>query len=70
MSIDILQQRVEEYACNTALEEENAIKEITQEVRLMALSRSGFFEEAEFHGGTALRVLYGLPRFSEDLDFA
>lgn len=70
MSIEILQQRVAEYACNTALEEENAIKEITQEVILMALSRSGFFDEAEFHGGTALRVLYGLPRFSEDLDFA
>ncbi len=70
MSIDILQQRVEEYACKTALEEENAIKEITQEVILMALSRSRFFDAAEFHGGTALRILYGLPRFSEDLDFA
>jgi predicted nucleotidyltransferase component of viral defense system len=36
----------------------------------MALSRADFFKLAEFHGGTALRILYGLQRFSEDLDFA
>lgn len=35
----------------------------------MALSRNGFFDQAEFHGGTALRILYKLQRFSEDLDF-
>lgn len=28
-----------------------------------------FFEKAAFYGGTALRILYGLDRFSEDLDF-
>lgn len=36
----------------------------------MGLSRQNFFTEAEFHGGTALRILHGLQRFSEDLDFA
>jgi len=70
MSITIIQRRLEEYQCKTSLEEENALKEITQEIVLMALSRAGFFRFAEFHGGTALRILYGLPRFSEDLDFA
>lgn len=31
--------------------------------------RGGFFEVALFQGGTSLRILHGLPRFSEDLDF-
>lgn len=70
MSITIVQQRLNSYQCKTEIEEENALKEITQEIGLMALSRSGFFKRAEFHGGTALRVFYGLERFSEDLDFA
>ena len=30
----------------------------------------GFFDVAAFYGGTALRIFYGLDRFSEDLDFA
>lgn len=70
MSIDIIQDKLEQYRCKNVLEEENAIKEITQEIALLALSRAGFFKIAEFHGGTALRIFYKLPRFSEDLDFA
>ena len=34
------------------------------------LQRAGFFEQAAFYGGAALRIFYGLPRFSEDLDFS
>jgi hypothetical protein len=34
------------------------------------LQRSGFFEKAAFYGGTALRIFYGVKRFSEDLDFS
>jgi predicted nucleotidyltransferase component of viral defense system len=41
-----------------------------QEVALLGLWRSKFFEKAAFYGGTALRVLHGLDRFSEDLDFS
>ncbi len=70
MSIDIIQQRLKQYDCKTKLDEQNALKEITQEIALLALSKAHFFKEAEFHGGTALRVLYNLQRFSEDLDFA
>lgn len=70
MSIKIIQDRLSQYDCTTPLDEENAIKEITQEIALLALSRKEFFQIAEFHGGTALRILYGLQRFSEDLDFA
>jgi predicted nucleotidyltransferase component of viral defense system len=41
-----------------------------QEVALAGLQRSGFFEQAAFYGGTALRIFHGLDRFSEDLDFS
>ncbi|NQW45003.1 MAG: nucleotidyl transferase AbiEii/AbiGii toxin family protein [Deltaproteobacteria bacterium] len=46
------------------------MKEITQELVLNSLYNSGFFKKAAFQGGTALRILHGLMRFSEDLDFA
>jgi len=47
-----------------------ALREIFQEIALLGLWRSKFFEKAAFYGGTALRILYGLDRFSEDLDFS
>ncbi len=58
------------YKTNTALETEQALREIMQEIALAGLNRSGFFKEAAFYGGTALRIFYGLDRFSEDLDFS
>ena len=67
--IDLIQEKLKTYAPQTRLEEENAIKEILQEIALYALWRSKFFEKALFQGGTSLRILHGLPRFSEDLDF-
>ncbi len=48
----------------------NALREILQEIGLCGLWRAKFFEHAAFYGGTALRVLYGLDRFSEDMDFS
>ncbi len=50
--------------------ERNALKEVVQEVALCGLSRAGFFKSTAFYGGTALRIFYGLDRFSEDLDFS
>jgi predicted nucleotidyltransferase component of viral defense system len=47
-----------------------ALREIMQEVALAGLYRAGFYEKAAFYGGTALRIFYGLDRFSEDLDFS
>src|SRR5690606_38359283 len=44
-------------------------KEIVQEIALYALWRAKFFDVAVFQGGTSLRILHKLPRFSEDLDF-
>lgn len=48
----------------------SALREIMQEVAIAGLSRTDFFEKAAFYGGTALRIFYGLDRFSEDLDFS
>ncbi|HEV7379862.1 MAG TPA: nucleotidyl transferase AbiEii/AbiGii toxin family protein, partial [Dyadobacter sp.] len=47
-----------------------ALREIMQEVALAGLYRKGFFEKAAFYGGTALRIFYGLDRYSKDLDFS
>jgi predicted nucleotidyltransferase component of viral defense system len=47
-----------------------ALREILQSIALLGLWRAKFFNEAAFYGGTALRIIYGLNRFSEDLDFS
>ena len=47
-----------------------ALREIMQEVALAGLYRAAFYEKAAFYGRTALRIFYGLDRFSEDLDFS
>ena len=67
--IELIQQRLDEYRVSSAIEEEHAIKEIIQEIALFALWKAGFFEVAAFQGGTSLRIIHKLPRFSEDLDF-
>ena len=70
MSVHLLQSRLAAYACGSAIEEEQALREITQEIVLAALGRTNFFGKVGFHGGTCLRIFHGLNRFSEDLDFA
>lgn len=67
--IELIQRRLDGYQVKNAVAEEQAIKEIIQEVALFGLWKAGFFEVAAFQGGTSLRILHGLPRFSEDLDF-
>ncbi len=69
MTANIIDARLETYVLNTIEDEEHALKEILQEIALYGLANANFFKEAIFHGGSALRILYGLPRFSEDLDF-
>ena len=46
------------------------VREYLQARVLEALQRAGAFSSWAFLGGTALRFLYRLPRFSEDLDFS
>lgn len=67
--IELIQQRLATYQAKNSLEEEQATREILQEIALYCLWRADFFEVAAFQGGPSLRILYQLPRFSEDLDF-
>lgn len=67
---DVVKVMLKKYACHSSNAYENALHEIIQEIALLGLWRSKFFEHAAFYGGTALRILYGLDRFSEDLDFS
>lgn len=48
----------------------NLLREYVQAFVLRSLSESEAFSQLSFVGGTALRFLHGLPRFSEDLDFS
>ncbi len=70
MSVRMIQDRLNSHACRSTLEEEQALREITQEIVLAALGRTDLFRRAGFQGGTCLRIFHGLNRFSEDLHFA
>ena len=65
-----IQRRLSDYNCKSARDEDQALREILQELILAALGRTEFFCKAAFHGRTQLRIFHGLKRFSEDLDFA
>jgi predicted nucleotidyltransferase component of viral defense system len=52
------------------VEARNLAREYLQALILQSLQRVGAMTALAFHGGTALRFLFSLPRFSEDLDFA
>lgn len=66
----MIKEWIQEYKPQNQQEAEAALREIMQEVALAGLQRAAFFEKAAFYGGTALRIFYGLNRFSEDLDFS
>jgi len=65
-----IERMLERYPRDTIEENVAALREILQQLALLGLWRSKFFEQAAFYGGTALRILYGLDRYSEDLDFS
>jgi predicted nucleotidyltransferase component of viral defense system len=54
----------------TPVHARNLVREYIQARILNSLQRAGAMIPLAFHGGTALRFLYGIPRFSEELDFA
>jgi predicted nucleotidyltransferase component of viral defense system len=68
--MSVLRQMLEKYDTTTTEGALNGLREIMQEVALAGLYRGGFFDKAAFYGGTCLRIFYGLPRFSEELDFS
>jgi predicted nucleotidyltransferase component of viral defense system len=66
----MIKEWIGRYNPNSRADYEQALKEIMQEITLAGLYRTDFFKVAAFYGGTALRILHGLDRFSEDLDFS
>ena len=48
----------------------NIVREYFQHIFLGELYKLPDAEKLLFKGGTALRIIYGSPRFSEDLDFS
>jgi predicted nucleotidyltransferase component of viral defense system len=67
---EAIAKMVSKYDCRSLNDYVNALREILQEIALLGLWRAKFFEKAACYGGTALRILYGLDRFSEDIDFS
>ncbi len=65
-----LMKMLERYDLSNPNSSYDALREILQEMVLLGLYDAGFFKYAAFYGGTALRLLHNLPRFSEDLDFS
>ena len=61
---------LKKYDCSDPDRYKNALKEVIQEIALLGLFRGAFFDKAAFYGGTALRIFYGIERFSQDLDFS
>jgi len=66
---NILSDRVRDVGPANAIEQEHVLLELLQQYVLASLARARFFSHAMFHGGTCLRILFGMTRFSEDLDF-
>jgi predicted nucleotidyltransferase component of viral defense system len=65
-----LTSMLSKYSLRNVEDHINALREILQEIALCGLWRAKFFEHAAFYGGTALRILHGIERFSEDMDFS
>ena len=68
MMKDVLARLIEE--ADSPLRARNVMREYLQARVLACIQREGAMVPLAFHGGTALRFLYALPRHSEDLDFA
>jgi predicted nucleotidyltransferase component of viral defense system len=67
---EALKRMLDKYNCQSMNDYTNALREILQEIALLGLWRGKFFDKVAFYGGTSLRILYGLDRFSEDMDFS
>ncbi len=65
----LLREMLSNYQTHSKNELKQAVLEIVQEIILLGLSKSDFFQKAVFYGGSSLRIVHQLNRFSEDLDF-
>jgi len=69
MTNNVLLQELERYSINTIEDIKNTLREISQKIILSGLARGKIFDHVVFYGGTSLRLLHNLDRFSEDIDF-
>jgi len=70
MDNEIFNKMLASYDLKDTTKRRNAIFEVNQQIILAGLYNGGFFDKAAFYGGTCLRIIHGLKRFSEDLDFS
>jgi hypothetical protein len=66
--LDVLKKQIAGFP--TREEKLHHLREFLQILILKIISDTGYFRNLSFVGGTALRILYDLRRFSEDLDFS
>ena len=66
--LSLLKNQIQKYS--TDEEKFNYLRELIQIQTLKIIDQQGFSKDIAFVGGTALRILYDLNRFSEDLDFS
>ncbi len=66
--IELIKQRLKDEM--TDEERLNVSREFIQLLCLKILDEAGAFKNMVFTGGTALRIVFGIKRFSEDLDFS
>lgn len=66
---ELYEKMLSAYDQSTDTARRNAVYEVSQQIVLAGLADGGFFDKAAFYGGTCLRIIHGLNRFSEDMDF-
>ena len=66
--LEAIKEKLQKYSNKT--DKYNYLREYLQLLILKILDEKGYFRHMAFVGGTALRILYDLKRFSEDLDFS
>lgn len=66
--IDILQSKIQNVT--SQIEKINIVREFLQILILKSISDAGYFSNLVFLGGTTLRIVHNIRRYSEDLDFS
>jgi len=69
INLDLIKQYFPEYLQNNTAFQKYFLKEYIQLMILEHLSNTSYIQKITFIGGTNLRLVKGIDRFSEDLDF-
>jgi len=66
----IYQAMLSAYDLTSAEQRHNAATEVNQKIILTGLYHGRFFDKATFRGDACLRLIHGLPRFTDCLEFS